>query len=180
MPQLLGLMLHCETSTMVINDLMGGVGEVGVATLRAKVSPEASERRKRVCYYGSEDRKVFGEIGKANVATAIGQAYLDGKLSIPGLVPIPAPAGGPASGGISSEAILAALGHKPLCQLQIDGEGHLLIPTAEEFKNNPPCGVDKRIVKLLGCPTCRVSTPRGPSPRAVSQAQSDPESGAAP
>ena len=104
------LMMHCETSTVVINDLMGGVGEVGVATVRVKVSPEACERRKRVCYYGSEDRKVFGEIGKANIFTTLGQAFIDGQLSIPGLVPIPAPADGPAPGGLSSEAILAALG----------------------------------------------------------------------
>ena len=130
------LVLHSESSTIVINDLMAGVGEVGVAALRVKVPPEASERRKRGCDYGFEDRKVFGEIGKANVATAIGQVFLDGKLNIPGLVPVPAPANGPASGGISSGAILAALGDKPLNQLQIDGEGRLLIPIVEELTNN--------------------------------------------
>ena len=41
---IMDLMVHCETSTMVINDFMGGVGEVGIASLAVKVSPEASER----------------------------------------------------------------------------------------------------------------------------------------
>ena len=107
---------------------------------------------------------MFGDIGKANVATAIGQAYLDGKLSIPGLMPIPAPADGLASGGISSEAILAALGDKPLSQLQIDGEGRLLIPAMEELKNNPPVELTTELLNYLDAQRAEFPRPTDPSP----------------
>ena len=108
---------------------------------------------------------MFGDIGKANVATTIGQVYLDGKLSIPGFAPIPAPADGPASGGVSSEAILAALGvDKPLNHLQIDGEGRLLIPTAEELKNNPPVELTSDLLNYLAAQRAEFSRPADPSP----------------
>ena len=158
------LMNNCETSTMVINDLMGGVGEVGVATVRVKVSPEASEKQKRVCYFGSEERRVFAEIAKANIGTEIGQSFVEGKLSIPGLVPLPVPRDTPASGGMSSETILAALGNRPLQQLQIDREGRLLIPTEEELNNNPPVEMTDDILDFfanqrLEFPRPAVATP---------------------
>ena len=158
---LMDLMLHCDTGTMLVNDILGGVGELGAAATRVKVSPEAKENQKRVCYWGTEERRVFAEIAKGNIFTEVGEKFVDGTLDIPGLLPLPAPASAnpsSASGdGLTSEAILAALG-SPLSQLQIDANGTLLIPTIDELKANCPAELTDEI--LNHTETLRTEFPR--------------------
>ena len=160
---IMDLMLHCETSTLLINDILGGVGEAGVAAVRVKTAPETSERRKRICYWGFEDRRVFAEIAAANISSELGQHFLDGKLTIPGLVPLPVPGQSPAAGGISSETVRAAL-ESPLSHLHIDGEGRLLIPTYEELSNNSPVDVTDELLSFLDAQRIEFPRPANATP----------------
>ena len=128
-----------------------------MAAVRVKTAPATSERRKRICYWGFEDRRVFAEIAAANISSELGQHFLDGKLTIPGLVPLPVPGQSPAAGGISSETVRAAL-ESPLSHLHIDGEGRLLIPTYEELSNNSPVDVTDELLSFLDAQ--RIEFPR--------------------
>ena len=79
-------------STLLINDFMVGVGELGVAAMHARASQEATEAGVRVCYFwGFESRKMFAQIAKANINTTIGELLLANRLTAPGLQPIQAP-----------------------------------------------------------------------------------------
>eukprot|EP00974_Lingulodinium_polyedra_P116462 11159237-Lingulodinium_polyedra.AAC.1 len=57
---LLDLIKGCEGSTLLINDFLAGIGELGVAAVRARCPQEAKDAGVRVCYWGlsrSEHRR---------------------------------------------------------------------------------------------------------------------------
>ena len=82
---------HAPVSTLLINDFMAGVGELGVAAMHARARQEATEAGVRVCYWGFESRTMFAQIANANINTTIGELFLANRLTAPGLQPIQAP-----------------------------------------------------------------------------------------
>ena len=125
-------------STLLINDFMAGVGELGVAAMHARASQEATEAGVRVCYWGFESRKMFAQIAKANINTTIGELFLANHLTVPGLRPIQAPAQASGcnrgTGGVlcpSKERIMEELAQEPLKQLTLHENGNLIIPSVE-------------------------------------------------
>ena len=84
---------------VLVNDFMAGVGEVGVAAMHARCSHEARDANARLCNWGYEDKRVFAEIARANINTAFGKLYLEGRLVISGLTPVQDPGLPPAALG---------------------------------------------------------------------------------
>ena len=142
------------SSTLLINDFMAGVGELGVAAMHARASPEAKDASVRVCYFGYESRKMFAQIAKANINTTIGELFLSNQLAISGLTPIQSPT--PASGGSSSspsrELIMEELARDskdPLKQLSVHANGSLVIPSAENWEKNPIVPMTEELGDIL-------------------------------
>ena len=121
------LVKHCAAPNILVNDFMAGVGEVGIAALRVKVSQVAKEAGVRVLYWGSEDRRVFAEVARANLRTAVGASFLARELVVPGLEPVAPPPPKTAT-GVSKEVVERALA-QPLTQLSLADDGTLIIPT---------------------------------------------------
>ena len=92
------LVKHCSAPNLLVNDFMAGVGEVGVAALRVKVSVAAKDCGVRVFYWGCDERRIFAEVARANIRTHIGEAFLAQELVVPGLQPVKAPSQTMASG----------------------------------------------------------------------------------
>ena len=143
------------SSTLLINDFMVGVGELGVAAMHARASPEAKDAGVRVCYFGYESRKMFAQIAKANINTTIGELFLAGRLAIGGLNPIPAPtpaSGGSSSGAPSRELIMEELAKDskdPLKQLSVHANGSLVIPSVENWEKNPIVPMTEELGDIL-------------------------------
>jgi len=138
------LIKNCRARTLVINDLIAGVGEAGAAAVRAKNSPEAQQSGVRVCYWVYEERRVVAQIGRANVRAEVGAAFVAGDLRTPGFELVPAPPSQAASGA-SKSAIEAKL-RAPSSQLSMRADGSLAIPTEQELQQTPPPGaVDGRL-----------------------------------
>ena len=133
------LVKGCGANALLVNDFMAGVGEFGVAALHVRCSQEAKDANVRLCYWGYEDKRVFADIARANINTAFGKLYLEGRLVIPSLTPVPDP--GPpaaaASGAPTKIAIMEMLG-APLKQLTIDDQGGLVIPALEAWEKDDP------------------------------------------
>lgn len=141
------LVKHCEAPNILVNDFMAGVGEVGIAALRVKVSQIAKEAGVRVFYWGAEDRRVFAEVARANLRTAIGASFLARELVVPGLEPVAPPPPKTAT-GVSKEAVERALA-QPLTQLSLADDGTLIIPTDREMEENPPVPATPKVLSFL-------------------------------
>ena len=113
----------CDRKVLLVNDMVAGVGEVALAALGARLSNEARESGVRVCYWGSEFRRVQREVASARFKTEIGKAYLAGKLEIPGMSPVPMP--DQPKGNLGDINLLL---ERPLQKLTIDGQGNLVLP----------------------------------------------------
>ena len=143
------------SSTLLINDFMVGVGELGVAAMHARASPEAKDLGVRVCYFGYESRKMFAQIAKANINTTIGELFLANQLAISGLTPIQAPtpaSGGSSSGAPSRELIMEELARDnkdPLKQLSVHANGSLVIPSVENWEKNPIVPMSEELGDIL-------------------------------
>ena len=85
------LVKHCSAPNLLVNGFMAGVGEVGVAAVRVKVSEVAKQCGVRVFYWGCDERRIFAEVARANIRTHIGEAFLARELVVPGLYPVQAP-----------------------------------------------------------------------------------------
>ena len=118
------LLRNCNRKVLVVNDLIAGCGEIGVAAVGAKNSEEAISNSVRLCYFGCDHRRNFHEVASARVKTATGQAYLDGKLVIDGRRPVQAPA----ERNLTTRSQIASLLAKPLVHLTVSQEGDLVLP----------------------------------------------------
>ena len=142
------------SSTLLINDFMVGVGELGVAAMHARASPEAKDAGVRVCYFGYESRKMFAQIAQANINTTIGELFLSNQLAISGLTPIqaPTPASGGSSIGPSRELVMEELARDnkdPLKQLSVHANGNLVIPSVENWEKNPIVPMTEELGDIL-------------------------------
>ncbi len=135
---------HCSAPNLLVNDFMAGVGEVGIAALRVKVSEVAKQAGVRVFYWGCDDRRVFAEIACANIRTGIGEAFLARELVVPGLEPVQPPPPKMAS-GISKASVEKFL-PAPLAQLSLAADGTLAIPTEKELTENPPVPLTPKLL----------------------------------
>ena len=164
------LVKGCGASTLLVNDFMAGVGEVGVAALHVRCAQEAKDANVRLCYWGYEDKRVFADIARANINTAFGRLYLEGRLVISGLTPVPDPGPPPssaASGAPNKTAITEMLGG-PLKQLTVDDQGRLAVPTLEAWKRDdtaPPVPMTPELADYLK--TLHAEFPPPPPPQAT-------------
>ena len=114
----------CTKKVLLVNDMVAGIGETALAALGARLSDEARENGVRLCYWGFEFRKSLLELAAARAKTALGQAYVDGKLQAPGMTPSPVPR--PPS--LTRRESIHTLLQKPLQRLTVDAEGNLVLP----------------------------------------------------
>ena len=128
----------CRARALLVNDFMAGVGEVGVAAMHVRCSQEAKDANVRLCYWGYEDKRVFAEIARANINTAFGKLYLEGRLVISGLTPVPDPGPPPAASGAPNKAAITEMLGAPLKQLTIDDQGQLVVPALETWEKDDP------------------------------------------
>ena len=142
------LVKNCSAPNLLVNDFMAGVGEVGVAAVRVKVSEVAKQCGVRVFYWGCDERRVFAEVARANIRTHIGEAFLARELVVPGLDPVKAPPPQTMATGITKVGIEKFL-PTPLEQLSLTGDGRLAIPTEQELKDNPPVSLTPQLVSLF-------------------------------
>ena len=84
--------------------------------------------------WGQDPRKIFAEIGQAVGRTEISKLYVSGKLVVPGHQPVPDPGSRPER----TRKLVKALLQKPLTNLALKSEGHLIIPTQEEITKACP------------------------------------------
>ena len=138
---LLDFIKNCSRKFILINDFVMGCGECGVAAVGAKYAEEATTAGVRVFYWGHEHRRTYHEVGKARIATCVGQGYLDGKLVIQGRGPVPTPA----ERTTLRRAQIASLLAKPLAQLTINGEGDLILPN----RGNIPVTMTQQLANYL-------------------------------
>ena len=82
---------NCSRKVLVVNDFIRASGEIGIASLVAKVSEDATGNNCKVCYRGFDFRKSFAEISKARIKTEVGKYYLNGQLTVPGRTAVKAP-----------------------------------------------------------------------------------------
>ena len=61
-------MQNITAPNLLVNDFMAGVGEVGVAAVRVKVSEAAKQCGVRVFYWGCDERRIFGEVARARTS----------------------------------------------------------------------------------------------------------------
>ncbi len=139
------LVKTCNRRVLLINDFIMGSGEVALAAVGAKASMEATSNDVRVCYFGHDPRKLFHEVARARCRTQVGNLYLEKKLLMPGHSP-PEPL---------TEAVVKNLKSvqsklkAPLKRLQIDADGHLVIPTAAEVASSCPVEVTPDLLSLF-------------------------------
>ena len=95
-----------------------------LAALGARLSDEARESGVRLCYWGLEYRKGLLEVATARAKTALGQAYVAGKLQVPGMTPLPLPL----PPKMKSRQDIHARLQKPLQKLTVDAQGNLVLP----------------------------------------------------
>ena len=148
-----------QGSTLLINDFLGGVGELGVAAVHARASQEAKDAGVTISYWGVEPNGTLLEIAKANINTTIGELFLEHRLKVSGLLPVQAPAEVPmpAAGGIagpSKELImeeLAKASSEPLRQLTIHANGWLIIPEIADWGPGkvPPVPMTEQLKEVL-------------------------------
>ena len=122
------LIRTCNTKVLYICTYGSGPCEVDVAALHVKTSVEAANANVKVCSWSHDPRKVFAEVGRARVKTILGEAYMARKMQMSGHAPVPDPGDRPER----SRKLVRALLEKPLKTLNIDSNGFLLIPTADE------------------------------------------------
>ena len=141
------LVKHCSAPNLLVNEFMAGVGEVGVAAVRVKVSEVARQCGVRVFYWGCDERRIFAEVARANIRTHIGEAFLAHELLVPGLEPVKAPPQTMATGitKVGIEKILPT----PLAQLSLAADGTLAIPTEKELKDNPPVSLAPNVLSYF-------------------------------
>ena len=132
---------NCSRKVVLINDLVMGCGEVGVAAVGAKHSDEATNNCVRVCYFGFEYRRNYHEVANARVRTCVGEAYLNGKLNIAGRRPVPAHV----ERSKMARAQIASLLPRPMAQLSINADGDLILPD----RANIPVQITQSISSLL-------------------------------
>jgi hypothetical protein len=138
------LLQTCNAQTLLINDFMAGVGDAGKAAIMTKVSPEAGALGIRVCYWGCEERLTFGEVGRANIRTTVGEQFVTGALQVPGQQVIPAPAS-------ASTTTVRIRDHLPqaLKQLSIATDGSLGIPSVDGMEASPPVELTEEVRNLF-------------------------------
>ena len=125
---------HCGAKALFVCDFAHGVGEVMKAAINCKVSEAATTAGVRVCTWGQDPRKIFAEIGQAVGRTELSKLYVSGKLVVPGHQPVPDPGSRPER----TRKLVKALLQKPLNNLSLNSEGHLIIPTQEEIAKACP------------------------------------------
>ena len=59
--------------------------------------------------WGYEDKRVFADIARANINTAFGSLYLEGRLVISGLTPVPDPGPPPAASGAPNKTAITEM-----------------------------------------------------------------------
>ena len=146
------LVKGCGASALLVNDFMAGVGEVGVAALHVRCAQEAKDANVRLCYWGYEDKRVFADIARANINTAFGRLYLEGRLVISGLTPVPDPGPPPAASGAPNKTAITEMLGGPLKQLTVDDQGRLAVPTLEAWKRDdtaPPVPMTPELADYL-------------------------------
>jgi hypothetical protein len=143
------LVQNCTAPNLLVNDFMAGVGEVGVAAVRVKVSEAAKQCGVRVFYWGCDERRIFGEVARASIRTCIGEAFLARELVVPGLEPVqaPSPTTGPGP-GISKAGVEKVL-LTPMGQLSLAADGTLVIPTEKELTDNPPVSLTPELLSYF-------------------------------
>ena len=115
---------NCSRKVLLVNDFIRASGEIGVASVAAKVSEEAVGNNCNVCYWGLDFRPTFAEVSKARIKTELGRHYLNGQLSVPGKTPVQAPAD---PQGIAKKDIKTLLPQQ-LKHLSIDADGDIVLP----------------------------------------------------
>ena len=75
-------------------------------------------------------------------------AFLDYKLVIEGLTPVPAPASSPTASGVAA-VVLEDIKAEPLKQLRVDELGNLIIPSEEELADHPPVTLTEEITTFF-------------------------------
>ena len=118
------LVKTCTKKVLLVNDMVAGVGEVALAALGARLSDEARESGVRICYWGFEFRKNLLELASARTKAGLRRAYVDGKLKVPGMSPLPVPQPPDPAGRSGIQALL----EKPLQKLTVDAQGNLVLP----------------------------------------------------
>ena len=155
----------CGASALLVNDFMAGVGEVGVACLHARCAPEAKDANVRLCYWGYEDKRVFADIARANINTAFGGLYLEGRLVISGLTPVPDPGPPPAASGAPNKTAIMEMLGGPLKRLTVDDQGGLAVPTLEAWNRGdatPPVPMTPELADYLKTLHAEFSPPPPP------------------
>ena len=122
---LMDLVQNITAPNLFVNDFMAGVGEVGVAVVQVNVSEAAKQCGVRVFYWGCDERRIFGEVARANIRTCIGEAFLARELVAPGLEPVQAPSPMMAP-GISKAGVEKFL-PTPMGQLSLAADGTLVL-----------------------------------------------------
>ena len=146
------LVKGCGASALLVNDFMAGVGEVGVAALHVRCAQEAKDANVRLCYWGYEDKRVFADIARANINTAFGSLYLEGRLVISGLTPVADPGPPPAASGAPNKTAITEMLGGPLKQLTVDDQGRLVVPTLEAWNRDgtaPPVPMTPELADFL-------------------------------
>ena len=120
---------NCSRKVLLVNDFIRGGGEVGVASVAAKVSEEAVGNNCNVCYWGFDFRPTFAEVSKARIKTELGRHYLNGQLTVQ------APAD-PGPQGMAKKDIQTLLPQQ-LKHLSIDADGDIVLPSLDNLPVQP-------------------------------------------
>ena len=115
---------NCSRKYMLVNDMIMGCGEIGLAAIGAKTSEAAASNGVRLFYFGHEHRRTFHHVAGARVRKEVGEKYLAGKLVIDGRIPVAAPA----ARNVRGRSQIATLLDKPLAHLTINDAGDLILP----------------------------------------------------
>ena len=166
------LVKHCNAPNLLVNDFMAGVGEVGVAAVRVKVSEVARQCGARVFHWGCDERRMFAEVARANIRTHIGEAFLAGELVAPGLEPVKAPPQTMAA-GITKAGIDKFL-PTPMAQLSLAADGRLAIPTEQDLKDNPPVSLTPVLLSYFEKLRAEFSQSTSPGPAAGGRSEPPP------
>ena len=136
----------CGKKCLYINNLIHGSGEIGDATISAKISVEATGNNVRVCLFSHDPRVVFQELGRARCLTKIGKLYLEKKLVLPGHVPVESPGERPEK----TKKMLKALLPSQLKVLSMNSLGLLILPNDEELSQACPHPLPEEFTQELG------------------------------
>ena len=118
---------HCSRRVLAVNDFIRASGEIGVATVDARLSEEAVGNNCTVCYWGYGFRPTCSEASSARVKTHIGKQYLNGKLTVAGRTPLPVPV----EPTLLSRRDIHTLLPQPLKRLSINQDGDLVLPSLD-------------------------------------------------